>query len=154
MQETEESWVRSLGQEDPLEKGMATHSSVLGWRIPQTEEPGRLQSIGSQRVGHDWSNLAQMSHLPLHFCAVPFAWIIRSVALPFLCSRFCFSVFWNPHCRRLFPASLFLCHELYSSDTTTFICLYPGCFFHLTHSCVMSLSVSLFWPVIWPLKKI
>ena len=48
-----ETQVRSLGQEDPLEKGMATHSSTLAWRIPQMEEPGRLQSMGSQRVGHD-----------------------------------------------------------------------------------------------------
>ena len=49
----QETWVSSLGQEDPLEKGMPTHSSVLAWRIPQTEEPGGLQSMGSQRVGHD-----------------------------------------------------------------------------------------------------
>ena len=48
-----ETWVRFLGWEDPLEKEMATHSSTLAWRIPWTEEPGRLQSIGSQRVGHD-----------------------------------------------------------------------------------------------------
>ena len=48
-----ETWVSSLGQEDPLEKGMPTHSSVLAWRIPRTEEPGGLQSMGSQRVGHD-----------------------------------------------------------------------------------------------------
>ena len=48
-----ETWVRSLGQEDPLEKEMATHSSILAWRIPWMEEPGRLQSTGSQRVGHD-----------------------------------------------------------------------------------------------------
>ena len=47
------TWVRSLGQEDPLEKEMATHSSILAWKIPWTEEPGRLQSMGSQRVGHD-----------------------------------------------------------------------------------------------------
>ena len=47
-----------LGQEDPLEEGMATHSSVLAWRIPWTEEPGGLGSIGSKRVGHDWSDLA------------------------------------------------------------------------------------------------
>ena len=45
--------VRPLGQEDPLEKGMATHSSILAWRISWTEEPGRLQSIGSHSVGHD-----------------------------------------------------------------------------------------------------
>ena len=48
-----ETWVRSLGQEDPLEKEMANHSSILAWRIPWTEEPGGLQSTGSQRVGHD-----------------------------------------------------------------------------------------------------
>ena len=48
---TWETWVESLGGEDPLEKGMATHSSVLAWRVPWTEQPGRLQSIGSQRVG-------------------------------------------------------------------------------------------------------
>ena len=48
-----EIWVQSLGWEDPLEKGMATHSSILAWRIPWTEEPGRLQSMGSQRVRHD-----------------------------------------------------------------------------------------------------
>ena len=48
-----ETWVRSLGREDPLEKGMATHSSILAWRIPWAEEPGGLQSMGSQRVGHD-----------------------------------------------------------------------------------------------------
>ena len=49
-----EARVRSLGQEDPLDKEMATHSSTLAWRIPWTEEPGRLQSMGSQRVGHNW----------------------------------------------------------------------------------------------------
>ena len=48
-----ETWIRSLGQEDPLEKGMATHSSTLAWKIPCTEEPGRLQSMGSQRVRHN-----------------------------------------------------------------------------------------------------
>ena len=51
MQETQ---VQSLGHEDPLEKGMVTHSSILAWRIPWMEEPGRLQSMRSQRVRHDW----------------------------------------------------------------------------------------------------
>ena len=51
----QETWVQSLGWEDPLEKGMATHSSILVWRTPWTEEPGGLQSMGSQRVGHDRS---------------------------------------------------------------------------------------------------
>ena len=48
----QETWVQSLGQEDPLEKEMATHSSTLAWKIPWTGEPGRLQSMGSQRLGH------------------------------------------------------------------------------------------------------
>jgi len=52
-QELQETQVLSLGQEDPLEEGMATHSSILAWRIPWTEDPGRLQSMGSQRVRHD-----------------------------------------------------------------------------------------------------
>ena len=51
----QETWVGSLVQEDSLEKGMATHSSVLAWRIPWREEPGGLQSMGSQRVGQDWA---------------------------------------------------------------------------------------------------
>ena len=49
----QEFWVRSLGWEDPLEKGMATHSSILSWRIPRPEEPGGLQSMGSETVRHD-----------------------------------------------------------------------------------------------------
>ena len=58
-------WVRSLGQEDPLEKGMATHSSILALRIPWTEEPGGLKSIGLQIVGHNWSNLVCSHSLEL-----------------------------------------------------------------------------------------
>ena len=50
-----ETWVRSLGREVPLENEMATHSSILAWRIPRTEEPGGLQFTGSQRVGHDFT---------------------------------------------------------------------------------------------------
>ena len=53
MQELQETWVGSLGQEDPLEKGMATHSSILAWRIPWIKEPGGLQFMGSQRAGYD-----------------------------------------------------------------------------------------------------
>ena len=52
------TWVRSLGWEDSLEKGTATQSSILTWRIPWTEEPGRLQSMGSQKVRHDWLSLS------------------------------------------------------------------------------------------------
>ena len=53
MRKTQETQVQSLGQEDPLEEGTGTHSSVLAWRTPWTEEPGGLQSMGSQRVGHN-----------------------------------------------------------------------------------------------------
>ena len=49
----QETWVQYLGQEDPLDKGMATHFSILAWRIPWTEETGRLQSMGSQKLGYD-----------------------------------------------------------------------------------------------------
>ena len=60
MQKTEEAWVQSLGQEDPLEEGMATHSSIPTWRIPWTEEPGGLPSMGPQSVGQDLAAAAQM----------------------------------------------------------------------------------------------
>ena len=53
MQEMQDMHVQSLGQEDPLDNGLATHSSILAWRITWTEEPGRLESMESQRVGHD-----------------------------------------------------------------------------------------------------
>ena len=56
MQEMQEMQVRSLGGEDPLEEEMATHSSTLAWEVPWTEEPGGLQSMGSQRVRHDWAH--------------------------------------------------------------------------------------------------
>ena len=56
-----ETWVRSLGQEDALEKEMATHSSILAWTIPWMEEPDGIQSTGSQKVRHDWAT-------SLHFC--------------------------------------------------------------------------------------
>ena len=60
MQELQETWVWTLDREDLLEEDVATHSSVLAWRIPWTEEPGGLQSMGSQRVRHGWSDLAHM----------------------------------------------------------------------------------------------
>ena len=60
----QETWVQSLGQEDPQEKGMATHSNILTWRIPLTEEHGRLQSMGSQRVGHNLVTEQQQNRRP------------------------------------------------------------------------------------------
>ena len=67
MQETYEMGVQSLGQEDSLEEGMATHYSTFAWRIPWSEEPGRLQSLVSLRVGHDWSDLAH-THVCTYVC--------------------------------------------------------------------------------------
>ena len=64
MQATQETWVQSLGREDPLKEGMANYSSILAWKIPWTEEPGRLQSMGSQRVGHNRSR-CQVKHCHL-----------------------------------------------------------------------------------------
>ena len=61
----QETWVRSLGWDDPLEEGMATHSSILSWRIPRTEGPGRLQSMGWQRVGHDLATKHSPASIPL-----------------------------------------------------------------------------------------
>ena len=57
----QETWVRSLGREDSLEKEMATHSSILAWRIPWMEESGGLQSMGSQKVGHDGATSLSLS---------------------------------------------------------------------------------------------
>ena len=57
----QETWIQSLGREDPLEKEMATHSSTLAWKIPWMEEPKRLQSMGSQRVGHDRATSLSLS---------------------------------------------------------------------------------------------
>ena len=71
----QETWVQSLGWDDPLEKEMETHSSILAWRIPRTEERGRLQSMGWQRVGHDWATSLSLSlsecacvHVCAHSC--------------------------------------------------------------------------------------
>ena len=68
----QEIWVQSLGREDLLENEMATHSSILGWRIPQTEEPDRLQSMGSQRVGHD--RVTNIFTLKLVITQIPLVW--------------------------------------------------------------------------------
>ena len=66
----QETWVRSLGHEDPLEEGKAVHSSILAWRIPWTEESGGLQSMGSQRVGHNWVTNILAQHNCVCFCII------------------------------------------------------------------------------------
>ena len=72
MQESPETWVWSLGQEDSLEKKMATHSSILAWKIPWTEEPGGLQYMGLQRVRHDW---ARGTHVYMNIFRCMFSYI-------------------------------------------------------------------------------
>ena len=62
----QETWIQSLGQEEPLEKGMATHYRFLAWRIRCTEEPGGLQSMGPQRVGHQWATKTFTRPLRIH----------------------------------------------------------------------------------------
>ena len=69
MQETQEMWVQSLGWEDPLKEGTATHSSIQAWRIPWTEEPGGLQSMGLPGVRYDWSRWGHTAQLTVHFPA-------------------------------------------------------------------------------------
>ena len=64
MQEMQETWVRSLGLEDPLEEAMTTHSSILDWKILWTEEPGGLQSMGLQRAGQDWATEHTHTSIP------------------------------------------------------------------------------------------
>ena len=79
MQETR---VRCLGWEDPLEKEMAVHSSILAWKIPWTAEPGRLPSMGSQRVGHDWAISLSLSPTPVfwpgEFHGIYSPWVAKS----------------------------------------------------------------------------
>ena len=67
MQEMQETQTWSLGREDPLEKEIATHSSILTWKIPWIEQPGRLQSMGSQRVGHNWGTEHKSTKSPVGF---------------------------------------------------------------------------------------
>ena len=77
----QETWVQSLGREDLLEKEMATHSSVLAWEIPWTQEPGSLQSMGSQRIGHNFATKQQCKNQPLPFTSFTifgFIWKIIS----------------------------------------------------------------------------
>ena len=78
-------WVKSLAWEDPLEAGMATHSRILPWRIPWTEEPGGLYSIGSQRVRHSWNDLVH-EHT-LYFSSVKLFSHVRLFTTPWTASR-------------------------------------------------------------------
>ena len=73
-----ETWVRSLVREDPLEKEMAPHSSTLAWKIPWTEEPGRLQSIGLHRVGHDWATALSRVASGGLLAVIAISWLVEA----------------------------------------------------------------------------
>ena len=103
----QETWVWSLGQEDPLGKGMATHSSIIAWEIPWTEEPGGLQSIGLHRVTHDWSSLAR-TH--------PHCWALYSVPL------ICFSILSAISCYLDYCSFILL--SIFSSLWVMFSCFF------------------------------
>ena len=101
-----ETWVRSLGWEAPLEKEMATHSSILAWRIPWREEPSRLHSMGSQRVGHNWATslscFASMwnkcnASLNIHLALLFFGTGMKTL-FPVLCHCWVFQICWYIEC--------------------------------------------------------
>ena len=105
----EETQVRSLGWEDPLKKGMTSHSSILAWRIPWTKEPGGLHSMGSQRVKHDWvPNTHTHTHTHTHFWYYLWCWE-KSIMIPcfseweYLCLLFHFwtllEILWCRPCK-------------------------------------------------------
>ena len=79
MQEMWEIQVWSLGQEDHLEEGLATYSSILAWRTPWTEETGWLQPLGLQRVEHNWSDLAAAQHIMLLEAGEKWKWMCQSL---------------------------------------------------------------------------
>ena len=89
MQETQVMWVRSLAQEDPLDEGMAMHSNILAWKIPWTEEPLGLQSMGSQRVRYDW----ERRHTPHLYPFICHRWTVRLFPCPGYRKQCC-----NEHC--------------------------------------------------------
>ena len=102
----QETWVRSLGQKDPLGKGMATHSSILTWRIPWTEEPGGLLSMGSQsQTGPKW--------LSIHACTTP-THTSRSKS-----NTSCVKYFWSPSVLTLYLALICFGHYFYVSISIT-----------------------------------
>ena len=92
----QETWVQSLGREDPLEKGMAAHSSILAWRTPWREEPGRLPSVGSQRTGHDWVTNTLLLGL-LHFYSCKISKLIENYICPIFITLLVNATEWRGH---------------------------------------------------------
>ena len=121
-----QTWVWSLGGEEPLEKGMATHSSILAWKIPWTEEPGGLQSMGLQRVGHDWAAehahtlSCKMNPIIGELFVTSFCFKGSSMYVATFCSYWGWIIFQYmdiPHFINLFPVdgSLFLPFNYYDN---------------------------------------
>ena len=120
MQETR---VRSLGREDPLVKEMATHSSTLAWRIPWREEPGGLQSMGSQRVGHDWATSLFHFHQ-----AMTYIIFCNSVTSSLKLFSFSFMRSWETHWNYL---EIILSYLNWESGVT-----------HFRHSMIIKLNIN------------
>ena len=78
VQEMQEMWIQSLGWEDPLEEEMSTQSIILAWRIPMTEEPNGLQSMGLQRVRHDWAHTPTVNMIVALMCSTLYVWLQKS----------------------------------------------------------------------------
>ena len=99
--------VQSLGWEDPLEKEMAIHSSTLAWKIPWTQEPGRLQSMGSQRVVHDWATSLSLSSLEVFLWTFPLALLLqcRIFGLLYFHFHLILCIFWYLFCFLLWLVS-------------------------------------------------
>ena len=135
-QETEETQLRSLGGEDPLEKEMATQPGILAWRIPWTEEPGGLQSMGSHRVRHDWSGLARSTHVWVCF------WILSSIHLT------CVSVL-MPRPSSL-DCSFVVSFEIRKCESSNFVPLFHDSF---DCSCSLAFPYALLWSVSISAKK-
>ena len=145
-----ETRVRSLGREDPLGKEMAIHSSTIAWKIPWTEEPGRLQSMGSQRAGHDWATSQRFINWIDLFKK---QFIVSSILLRFLLV-YCFNFFDFFYCllmsQSLWPHGLYhtriLCPALSPGVCSNSCPLNWSCY--LTNlSCITPLFL---WPSVFP----
>ena len=116
-----ETQVQSLDWEDPLEKEMATYSSILAWRIPWIEEPGRLQSTGSQRVGHDWGTSLSLSQRTLYLVQVFMDQKAKEV---------CFCVYTDPY----IYVYIYVCMYIYMHTTYTHMCKHTYMSFFKTNN--------------------
>ena len=116
VQEMQERQVWSLGQQDPLEEEMATHSSILAWKIPWLEEPGGLLSMGLQKIGHDWAPELAWAHACVHACSYTHTHILAEVY-----RNFCFSTS-TPSCLILFQDCNHLLEELGTVSNYSIFC--------------------------------